>query len=97
MSFVYKMNLAHYRAAYRMNRRRVFSLRHDQLIWPLNPGCSEHSRPWQSITGVGQDSKITVFCAKAGTFLFFPTSALTSEQRAELDELVSRHRIRRWS
>lgn len=52
---------------------------------------------WSSITGFGQNTKITVLCMSNGHFIFFPTAILDSNQRDELNGLVTRHGIKRWS
>jgi hypothetical protein len=69
----------------------------DERIVDVTPGICELTYTWSSIKGFGQDDKITIFRTSGAHFLFFPTSSLNADQRVELNELVSRHGIRRWS
>lgn len=66
-------------------------------IVDVAPGVHEISYVWSEVIGFGQDSRVTLIRRKGSRFTFFPTSVLTTEQRTELDELVSRRGIRRWS
>ncbi len=68
-----------------------------EQIVDVTPGESNLAYTWPSVVGFGQNAKITVICMKSLQLIFFPTSVLSSNQRAELDELVSRHGIKRWS
>jgi hypothetical protein len=61
-------------------------------------GARETSCAWSKVTGFGQNEEATVVCGGwLSRVIFFPTSALTPGQRAELDELVTSHGIKRWS
>lgn len=68
-----------------------------ERIVDVMPGIRETSYTWPSVTGFGQDAHITMLYLKGSRFLFFPTSALSFDQRAELDKLISQRGIRRWS
>jgi hypothetical protein len=69
----------------------------DERIIEITRGICELTYSWASITGFGQDARITLFRTSDGHILFFPTVALNRDQRAELDELLFHHRIKVWS
>jgi hypothetical protein len=50
---------------------------------------------WNAITGIYQNEVITVMILSRDNCCYFPTKAMTGEQRAELDELVARHMTRK--
>ena len=54
----------------------------DERIIDVTPGICELAHSWASIEGFGQDARITLFRTRGGGWLFFPTSALTPDERA---------------
>jgi len=68
----------------------------DQILSVL-PGLRRSAFDWASVLAFAQNESVTVVRMVGHQFVFFPTSALNPEQRAELDELVSRHGTRRFS
>jgi hypothetical protein len=68
-----------------------------EKIIDITPGFCELAYTWPSIIGFAQNTKITLFRTGGSHFIFLPTHALTPDQNTELNELVSRHGIRRWS
>jgi hypothetical protein len=69
------------------------------------PGTMGTAYNWDSVFAFAQNDSVTVFRIKTREhalfptrhLVFFPTPSLAPEERAELDELVSRHGIRRFS
>jgi hypothetical protein len=91
------------RDAYRNSRRGLdasqeFTMETDSdQIVSGTPGLRRFAYDWASVLAFAQNESVTVFRMTGHHLVFFPTPCLTPEQRAELDELVSRHGIRRWS
>jgi hypothetical protein len=54
------------------------------------PGLMESRMNWNAITNFAQNRIITVFYLRQECF-YVPTNAMTSNQRAELSDLVARH------
>jgi hypothetical protein len=52
------------------------------------PGLSEAKIYWPAVFAFAQDDRITMIYLAPRRFVFFPTSVLDSEQRAELNALV---------
>jgi hypothetical protein len=50
---------------------------------------------WNAITDFRQNEVITVIYLSPDNCIYFPTKAMTVEQRAELNELVARHVVKR--
>jgi hypothetical protein len=67
----------------------------DERIICENPGISEGKFFWNAIVNFAQDEKVTVLYIDKRRFLFFPTNALSPNQRAELNELVARNMVRK--
>jgi hypothetical protein len=67
----------------------------DERIVCVNPGSSESRFLWHIVLEFAQDEKITMLYIHKLRFLFFPTSAMSVEQRAELNDLVARHVTKR--
>jgi hypothetical protein len=67
----------------------------DQSIRSEIPGVSEGKFFWNAIAGFAQNEKITLLYVARKKFLFFPTNALTLDQRAELNDLVARNMPRK--
>jgi len=69
------------------------------------PSAPRTAYNWDSVFAFAQNDSVTILRVKTREhtlfpghhLVFFPTPALSPEQRAELDELVSRHGIRRFS
>ena len=62
----------------------------DQVISTV-PGVSEGKFFWNAILASAQDEKITLLYIRKTAFLFIPTYAMSPAQRAELNDLISRH------
>ena len=58
-------------------------------------GTDSERFTWSAIVRFAQDEKMTLFYIAKNRFVLFPTSALSSEQRAELNDLVARHVVKR--
>lgn len=54
-------------------------------------GSDEVKRPWSDIVGFAQNDKVTLLYLAKNRFLPFPTTALTSTEFTELNDLVVRH------
>jgi hypothetical protein len=54
------------------------------------PGVSEGKIFWTGVLAFAQDEKITLLYIAETRFLFFPTAALSPEQRTDLNDLVKR-------
>jgi hypothetical protein len=67
----------------------------DDGIRSESPGVSEGKFFWNAIAGFAQNERITLLYVARKKFLFFPTNVLTPAQRAELDDLVARHVVRK--
>jgi hypothetical protein len=63
----------------------------DERIVSTIPGVGEGKLFWNAIFAFAQDEKVALLYVREKRFLFFPTTALSSEQRTELNELVKRH------
>jgi len=66
----------------------------DQRIIEENPGTEEIRLPWTGVMGFTQNDKVTLIYINACRFFLFPTSALSSAQRVELNELVARYVVK---
>lgn len=67
-----------------------------EYIRDAMPNKPETRYAWSEVTGFAQNSQATLIY-RPGRFTFFPTSAMTAEQRAELDAIVARYGVKRWS
>lgn len=67
----------------------------DERIVSAVPGVSEGKFFWSAILEFAQDEKITLLYVAEKRFLFFPTSALSPDQRVELDALIARNMVRK--
>ena len=56
----------------------------DEVVWP-----------WKDFVHFAQNDKVTLLYLNQKRFLFFPTCALAQDQRAELNDLVARHVVKR--
>lgn len=63
----------------------------DEQIVSIIPGVSETKRPWKAIMAFTQNEKVTLLYVRKNAFVFFPTSAMSPEQRNEFNDLVARH------
>lgn len=63
----------------------------DECIFTGVPGVSEGKIFWSGVFNFAQDDRITMIYLAPERFLFFPTSVLPPDQRAELDELIKNH------
>ena len=63
----------------------------DEGVVCVNPGSSESRFLWSTIAEFAQDEKVTMLYVAKLKFLFFPTSAMSPAQRAELSDLVTRN------
>ncbi len=64
-------------------------------IFSRTPGIGEDKYFWTAIVAFAQDDKMTLLYLDENRFLLFPTRALSSEQRIELNELVARNMVRK--
>ena len=55
------------------------------------PGVGTGTIQWSAIGDFAQNEKVTLLYLTKKRFYFFPTSAMTPIQRAELNDLVARH------
>ncbi len=88
-----------YRAAYGKSPKSpelITEITSDRIV-DIAPGQAESIYEWSSVIGFGQNSRITVFYMKTSNLVFFPTSALSPDQRVELDGLISKNGIKRWT
>jgi hypothetical protein len=69
----------------------------ENRITDITPGTCELIYEWKSVTGVGQNRKITVICTTGSHFLFFPTSAFSPEQLTEFNQIAAGYNVRRWT
>ncbi|MGO9777395.1 MAG: YcxB family protein [Terracidiphilus sp.] len=67
----------------------------DEGLILANSDSVETRIPWNAITDFRQNEVITVMSLSPDNCIYFPTKAMTGEQRAEFDEFVARHVIRR--
>jgi hypothetical protein len=67
----------------------------EDRIFSAVPGVSEGKYFWTGVLAFAQDEKVTMLYIAETRFLFFPTSALSPEQRTELNDLVARHVTKR--
>lgn len=78
-----------------LHQQRCFATVDDQHVVTGVQGLFELNYYWKGVTGFAQDKRMTLFYTSKCSFLFFPTNALSSEQFAELNGIVSRNMIRR--
>jgi hypothetical protein len=78
----------------RTERNSTLELGEDHLLSGI-PGVSEGKFFWNAIVGFAQDEKITLIYVAKTRFLFFPTAAMSPDQRAKLDNLIDRHVTKR--
>lgn len=74
----------------RIDRITTLEINHDHLLSSI-PGVSEGKFFWNAIVDFAQDNKTTLIYVAKARFLFFPTAAMSSDQRVELNNLVSRY------
>lgn len=78
----------------RTERTSTLDLNEDHILSRI-PGVSEGKFFWNGIVDFAQDDKITLIYVAKNRFLFFPSSAMSPDQRIELSDLVSRHIAKR--
>jgi hypothetical protein len=66
----------------------------DERIISAMPGVSEGKIFWPGILRFAQNDSVTMLYIGELKMLFFPTSALTPEQREELKEMMKRHGVK---
>jgi hypothetical protein len=66
----------------------------DERIHSTMPGYAEATFLWTAIVAFAHDEKATLLYLDKSRFLFFPTRALSPEQRSELNALVERNKVR---
>jgi hypothetical protein len=59
------------------------------------PGVSESKYSWEGIVASAQNERATLLYLGPARFLFFPTRVMSPDQRAELDDLIARHIVKR--
>jgi uncharacterized membrane protein YeaQ/YmgE (transglycosylase-associated protein family) len=62
----------------------------DVCISSLIPGVGAGTIQWSAICDFAQDEKVTLLYLTKKRFYFFPNSAMTPAQRAELADLIAR-------
>jgi len=67
----------------------------DQKIIEENPGAEEIRLPWSGVLDFVQNEKVTMIYINSDRFFLFPTAALSPEQHAVLNDLVTRHGVKR--
>jgi hypothetical protein len=67
----------------------------DQKIIEENPGTEEIRLPWTGVMDFIQNERVTMIYMGTNRFFLFPTSALSPAQRAELNDFVARHVVKR--
>ncbi|MBS1802481.1 MAG: YcxB family protein [Acidobacteria bacterium] len=67
----------------------------DQGICRELSGVAELKLSWNGIYDFAQNEKITLLYTNKDCFLLWPTGLMSTGQRAELDELVGRHVVKR--
>lgn len=67
----------------------------DDQIRTLVPGVGLSEIQWSAIYGFAQNEKVTLLYLTKNRFYFFPTTALTPEQRTELNAVVGRHGVKK--
>ena len=63
----------------------------DERIVCVDSKSSESRFLWNAIAEYAQDEQITMLYLAKQKFLFFPTAAMSPDQRTELNDLVARH------
>jgi hypothetical protein len=63
----------------------------EERVLSTIPGVSEGKVFWKGIIDFAQDEKTTLLYIRKKAFFFFPTPALSPDQRAELNALIARH------
>ena len=76
--------------AHRTDRKSYMEITSEGIVSTI-PGVSEGKLYWSGVCAFAQDEKVTTIYLAPKRFLFFPTSALSPEQRAELNDLVARN------
>jgi len=74
----------------RTSRDSSIEIDEDRIFSEI-PGVSEGKIFWNGVVAFAQDEKITLIYIREKAFLFFPTSVMSHDQRAELTDLVARH------
>jgi hypothetical protein len=67
----------------------------DQEVCRELSGVAELRVLWSGVYDFAQDEKVTLLYTNKDCFLLFPTALMSSEQRAELNELVARLLVKR--
>lgn len=71
-------------------RTCILEANDDHLLSKI-PGVSEGKFFWKALYGFAQDDKITLIYVAKSRFLFFPSAAMSPDQRVELNRLVCRY------
>ena len=64
-------------------------------IQSRTPGIGEGKVYWSGILRFAQNEEVTMLYLSESRFLFFPTQAMSPAQRAELNDLVAHHVVKR--
>jgi hypothetical protein len=67
----------------------------DDGLIVAKPDSIETRLAWNAITDFRQSEAKTIMYLSADNCFYFPTKAMTTEQRAELDDLVAGHVVKR--
>jgi hypothetical protein len=74
----------------RTEKIATLEINDDHLLSGI-PGVSEGKFFWNGIVDFAQDDKVTLIYVAKSRFVFFPTAAMSPDQRVELNDLVSRY------
>lgn len=80
--------------ANREDRRSFLEIDDEGILRKLS-GVSELKVHWSGVFDFVQNEKITMLYTNRDCFLLFPTQVMSSTQRAELNELIGRHLVKR--
>lgn len=80
--------------ATRTDRSSILEIDDTHIVSAI-PGVSEGKFFWSGICGFAQNERVTLIYIAAKRFLFFPTAAMKTEERVELNDMVARHVVKR--
>jgi hypothetical protein len=72
------------------NRVLSYEIDHDRIGSQV-PGVGFGTIKWSAICDFAQNDKVTLLYLTKRRFYFFPTGAMTKDQRTELNDLVARY------
>ena len=78
----------------RIDRNVSLDINEERIISAF-PQASEGKYFWNAISEVAQNDEITLFYLAKNRFFFVPTRTFSAAQRAEPNDLVARHTVKR--